>query len=282
VKGWLLTLGGIIVIGSIAPISLGYPVVGERQSSSRVSGAQRSPAPVVLANDRLEVLVPAHPLTLAEPCEISLRLHSPGLTSLITAQTQYASDQPDVPDAADGSRQELPIQYRPNGSPYITIIPMRLGRIELDLGGRFPDGGVVEKKATFEVSPTRQRPDKLIVGPVNHNVEWVLMATSGAAMRSALFPYAKYATLPIAVKIDPSFATYRIVASDQPVPVQIDAKTGRLTATHSGQALLETSYGGRANLTCIEVNGPSEQNRPFQQTNCRPLLSPGLHLGPQN
>jgi hypothetical protein len=197
-------------------------------------------------------------------------------------QIQYAASDPDVPDIVKGSNQELPIQYHPDGSAYITVIPMRLGRVELDLGGRFPDGGLVGEKSTFEVAPTRLQPDKLIVGPIDHNVDSVLMRTSGASMRSALVPYAKYSNLLVDVKIDPAFATYHIIASDQPVPIQIDGKTGRIIAMHSGQALLRISFGGRANLICIDVADPAERSRPFLQTNCRPFLGPGARLGPQN
>ena len=247
----------------------------------------RVPRKVFRANDRFEILFPEKRLTLAEANEIPLRIHGTGLTTLESLQTQYHDDAPDLvyneaPDLVPGGRQTLQILHHTDGSPYANIVPMRLGKIELTLDGEFPDGGLFLQKRMLDVGPPQRRPDKLQIGRLGpkQGVTRILVPLSRDQTGSRLTIYAKYDSLDMPIKIDPAFATFKITSRDQTAPVQLDEKTGRLTPLHPGQALMETTFGGRSNLTCVVVEELIDPNQSYFGENCGQLLSPGEKLGP--
>jgi hypothetical protein len=231
------------------------------------------------ANDRLEILYPEQQITLAESIEIPLRIQGQGLTDLESSQTQYIMDNREMPDFVAGAKRDVEVLHHQNGSPYVKIVPMRLGKLELALNGRFPDGGIVFQKLMLDVRPSQKQPEQLIIGPGSaprRNMSTLFLGVAGPNTRGALQVFAKYEGLDTVVKIDPAFATFSVTTGEQPAPFEFDKKTGFLTPIQTGQALVETTFGGRTNLTCVVVTGGS--GTPPNE-HCQRLLSPGEKLG---
>ncbi len=234
------------------------------------------------AYDRLEILSPESPLKLAEENELSLRIHGAGLTTLGTIQTQFRGGNPEMPDSVHGSKQSVQVLHHPDGSPYINIVPMRLGKLQLTLDGLFPDGGAVLKKILVDVEPSHERPDKLLIGSLGalqRNATTIFVGLDAFRTPTALDIYAKYGKLGTTLLIDPSFARFRITTLDRTSPVRLDERTGSLTPVHPGQALLETTFGGRINLTCVIVDEAHNPDRGDFGRNCQQILASGEKLG---
>jgi hypothetical protein len=231
------------------------------------------------ASNRLDVLTSDQPLALAEPSQIPLRILTTGLDSLFLSQSQYFGYSPDF---VYGSQQTEQIHYYPNGNPYITVVPMRLGKVELDVIGRFSDGGICKKKVALNIVPSQKSPNRLMVGHIgtqpDRNALRVLMAMSGDRSRDWLNVYAVYDGIATPVSINADFATFKINSGNQTDPIQLD-QTGRLTPIHTGEALIETSFGGRTNLTCVVVEETIIPDRSYFNKNCKQLLSMGEKLG---
>jgi hypothetical protein len=236
------------------------------------------------ASERVEVQLPEK-LTLAEAARIPLRIHASGLTTLMALQTQHFSGSTRGPDFVNGSNHTLQILHSSDGSSYITIVPMRLGNVELDLTGRFRDGGLIRKKVTLNVEPTLKRPKKFIVaqrGMSNRNAERVLMSMTGGRTGNALFLFATYDDIDEPIEINPAFAALRIIAQDQPSPVQLNQNSGWIEALHTGQALIEVTFGDRVNLTCVDVEQELIPNQSYFHNDCHQLLPVGEKLGTVN
>ncbi len=177
------------------------------------SAPAKAPNRAFPAYDRLEILSPERPLKLAEENEISLRIHGTGLTTLGTVQTQFSRENPEMPDFVYGSQQSAQILRHPDGSQYINIVPMRLGKLQLTLDGLFPDGGAVLKNIMVDVesSQSGRQVDSLdnlaaLSETLTHNCCWVDRHHWNP---KALNVYAKYEKLGTSVLIDPSFAHFQ-------------------------------------------------------------------------
>lgn len=108
----------------------------------------------------------------------------------------------------EGGRQQLQISYHPDGSAYITIVPLSLGQVVLELLGSYPDYGIVHTKITLDVQPTQKHPMKLIVSQLSipeQNATKIVLALTGDQTRNSLSLDAKYENLDTLVSIDPSF-----------------------------------------------------------------------------
>jgi hypothetical protein len=234
--------------------------------------------PVVDASDQVEAVLD-HPLTLAEPAQIPLRIHSAGLSIVQVAQVQYLDKSSRTPDFVDGGREtSVPILNSADGTPYITITPLRLGKLYLDLSGGFPGRRIVFKQIELDVVPGQKRPEKMSVGENGRdNFRTRLSMTDGW---EPLWIYVTYEGIPVPIKIDASYVSFRVVSGDQGDPIRLDHTTGRLTPLHPGQALVQTSFGGLTNWTCVNVGPVNPQQVSRATWDCQQLLPPGQKLGP--
>jgi hypothetical protein len=256
----------------IVVVALMLPLRGDSQTTGRAG---------LDASDRVEVLLPAHPLVLGEPAEIALQIHGPGLAGLYIYQDQTWAGNHEVIEAS-GSR--VPLSYGSDGRASITIIPLGLGTVTLHMTGRFPDGGAVGKLASIQVSPPEQRPKKLIVGQLGMPTMQTSKIELGVENdnRNLLTIYAAYDGVRPLVHVDPSWVTFRVTPDHEPAPMQINPQDGVLIPNHPGQALVEVSFGGRTDLLCIDVEQLVESGRSYYEKKCQQLITPGVKLGPQD
>jgi hypothetical protein len=243
--------------------------------------------PGFFAKGRIESRVPSNPVRLGELTEIPLVLHVPGITELSVSQKSFDvptqdSDRPRESRIITDSIQRVPILYHPDGSPYIKIRPLNVGQLEVEIGGRYPDGGVVKDSVSLDVKLPLAEPIGLIVGhvtgrPVNYPLLLTRMVP-GKEGHPDRFPIgAKYENVNDAVPIDPSLISFDVrTANDRPV-IDFDKVTGYYKPLQEGEALVQSRFGGWTNLTCVVVEGLADLN-PRKFDNCRSLLLPGERL----
>ncbi|HTW47036.1 MAG TPA: hypothetical protein VMD92_03745 [Acidobacteriaceae bacterium] len=237
---------------------------------------------MISANGRIDVIQPDHRVVLGESFRVELHLHAPGLTQIRVSQLQYANGDREQPDPVTGSDGVVPIAVDSNGIARIEITPMRLGNVEVRLSGRFPDDGVFYKSIMLTVVSPEHPPHELIVAqmggpPENTKVIMLFMAPPG--WRDALITYAVYDGIKVPLRIDSSYVSYRMITGDDTNPVRLDKATGLLTPLHTGEALIETSFAGRSNLTCVVVSGRASLDASAGDS-CAKLLAPRQQLGP--
>jgi len=92
------------------------------------------------ADDRLEVPAIHEILRVAEPNDIPILLHGQGLVEIISDQTN-ADEYAYAPFGMEGGEQTPELLHHSDGSPYVKIVPVRLGKLTIRLTASFVDGG---------------------------------------------------------------------------------------------------------------------------------------------
>jgi hypothetical protein len=260
------------------PTSSDSTPCGAHQVSAQAVAPKTPAVPIFPANERVEAMVPPHKLILAEENEIPLVIHAKGIVSVGSGQTQYHGDDGQTPDPVEGSGADLPILYHSNGSAYVKVIPMRLGKVELLLSGRFPDGGVFFKRVMLDVDPPEHKPLKLVVGQgvsPQSTSPMIFMHLAGQD-RDSLNVNALYDNVKNLIAINPSFVRYIVRTRDNLPIIHLDESTGLITPVNVGHALVETWYGGKKNLTCVVVGQNIGDN--YDRSRCKDLLASGEEL----
>ena len=278
-KGRMHPILTVLVVASALIPSFAY---AQTRSAGRIECPfleERLPPPdghrTSLADDRVVIAAPNRPLLLGQCSEISLQLTTKGLVSINVKQ-----DIEDDPfDRIFGGIANVPVLQHENGDYYIEVIPLRLGRSRLSLFGRFPDGGIFSKRLSILTEPPVQVPKKLVVGtgtsPDRSTPK--LRMHLDPPNTAFLVPDATYEGLNQILRIDAHFAQFSIRASrDKPI-LRIDPATGRITPLAAGDAIVDTSYGGRTVPTCVVVT-PSPADSAKDHSFCSELLRPGEKL----
>ena len=231
-----------------------------------------------LAEGRVEVLAPAQPLKLAEENEIALRIHAPGLTRVSIEQADITYVPRDRAVFDNSAYALLPVLHRDDGSTYIKVTPRFLGQLILRLKAFFPDGGFTKTDTIVTVEPPERAPTKLVVG-LNGSMRnlrkmWVYLKPD--TDKYALTVGAFYEGVKDQVPIDGSYVSFKIRTKEEASIIELD-KYGSIKPLQLGEAVVETTFGGWTNLTCVLVESgrnPDEGPTPT----CESLLLPGEKL----
>jgi hypothetical protein len=172
---------------------------------------------------------------------------------------------------------------RGDGLAAIQIVPLALGKVQVEVTGRFADGGIYARATVVDVLPPRDPPARLIVKHLGgSDFPRVVMAMKGGSRNEGFFIFAAYPALAHPVQIDPKYVQFRIVGRKESSPVRLEPSTGALTPVHPGQVLIETSFGGRMDRTCVDVEEALVPNKSYVYHSCEVLLAPGERLGAVN
>jgi len=225
---------------------------------------------------RLAIERPLQPLVLAKPNSIKLNIRSDSRVSqILSKQTEYFGETGSFSDGVAGSDAVLTLQTR-EGGDYVDIVPLALGRVEVNIIIFFVDGGISSEKMLLDVVPPIEKPVSLIVGNsgVDKNSDILLeySGTSEHVTGSYVFLRAKYDGVKQQVNIPARFATFAVRSTPGPATISID-RNGQIFAYHLGHSLLETSYGGIHHLSCVVVLDPHSYYIGRRQ--CQDLLKEG-------
>lgn len=274
----LISSGGnpVCVLLSTSGSEVGREAPLTEFSQVEEAGSARS---IFLSPGRLDILPPSEPLKLAEENAISLQSHEPGLNKLEIQQVQ-SSPGGTRPHGTHHFTEPgwamLPVLHHADGSAYMNVIPRVFGQVVLQTVARLPDGSETHTEAPLNVRPPDRSPEKIIVGDLGST-------RSIPVMDLYLKPHPRLRVPGIRAiyekegerfQINPSFVSIKMRTANATPIIELDKTTGLITPVHPGEALLETSFQGWSNLTCICVEDKFNPN-PGPRPRCQSLLLPG-------
>ena len=215
------------------------------QSSSATTSEEPFPA-----DDRLEIPPIHNTLRVAEPNEIPVLVHGSGLKAISSDQRIAGVDQID-PYGMEGGEQTPELLHHSDGSTYVDIVPIRLGKLSIRFMADFADGGYAFQTITADVGPSRVPPAAL--GSSGHLLPNGLFIDITQHSPSYLSPEAYYYGMKARIPVPPQFVTFDVKTVGNPPVIQIDPASGKVAPLRQGDALLETRYAGVAMHTCIQV-----------------------------
>jgi hypothetical protein len=242
----------------------------ESKTSKTKTSAEASVKPFG-ADFRVDVIAPSKPVFLAEENEIELQVHAPGLSSVWIEQKRELSEETFYEMNIAGGSKELPILHHADGSAYINVIPMRLGKLEIRFLGSFKDGGVFSKSVILDVQPPERSPKKLLLEDMNLNSGMRILLMDRNPGSQWLTIHAIYDKVKEPIRIDPQAVTFNIRSNDATPPFDL-SQTGIFTPHRVGHALVEATYGGLTSLVCVVVQPAMNVEN---HDNCKELYQPG-------
>ena len=245
------------------------PRAGDPEQSRVICGQESSQADYLL-DSQFEIPPLQHSLNVAEPNEIPIILHGSTPKTITSDQVTdgddpYASD----PYGMEGGEQDVEVLHHKDGSAFVNIVPIRLGKLKIMFMVGFSDGCIAEKFIEAHVEPSKTPPAAL--GMFNGDTSFVF-DLSGAGPPQAQAPgwrpsrvieprylqlEAYYYGMKAPIIVDPQFVTFAVKTAGNTQVINLDSATGKVTPLHEGDALVDMAYGGLAKHVCVQVrNGP--------------------------
>jgi hypothetical protein len=225
-----------------------------------------------LADERVDVVTPDHPLKMAENNAIALTLRGPAVARIECRTLNMGQC---VAWTGQWSRDGLAVTQRSNGSATVNVFPMEFGHVDFTFFILFVDGGVALKKVSVEVEPGTVKPRALDEGcdrgpelPARLHIE----GPSGLSYEASapLYVFACYDGV-VRPFISPANLISYTVRSEGPEPVvQMDPVKGTVTGLRPGQALVQEKFQGLTSTRCVVVV-PWERRTDPDLSNCRAL-----------
>ena len=225
-----------------------------------------------LAEDRVEIVPPAHPLAVAEENAVAVRIRGGTL-----AQIRCDNGGCTRPSQVLSSVPTIPWQQESAGRVRFRVFPTELGKQTHDLTFLFADGGVAHRTFDAQVGLGARKPLAINTSCGNDSYPNPNLPAYFAMPRpgkehppKTLSMDACYDGVRSFVMLPPQVIQYRVLSDSEAPVVRVDEKTGQVTPLREGQALLERSYAGLSTVTCIVVV-PAEGRDAPDLSNCRAL-----------
>jgi len=224
-----------------------------------------------IVTDRIRAEDPAEKPRLGETIQIPLTIFVSGIQKLWTTQYYFDNELQDptshlVPKLVPESILELPIEHSADGRAFITLRLLRAGQLKITISGRYPDGNVANLSKNLDVGLPQALPTGIIVGRFglvgsNFAVLTERLNASGVEPLSKWPLGAKYESVKQIVPIDPKMATYRFRTINHRPVIAFNRETGNYKLLEPGEEIVETTFGGWTNLTCVEVLENDDHDR---------------------
>ena len=228
-------------------------------------------------NARLSVAAPSTVVRLSEPVDIHLLLKGPGVKCVQTVQCHLDTREGECMSRLPATVQIVPVLSRPDGSHYISFIPLIAGRVGLVVTAEFSSGVFSEQSTSFTVEYPTRIPDKLNValsgmsGQISSIVPLSLEEAERGTTRR-LIPNVLYANSPKPFPLEPARVKFTVKTAGGMQVVRVDPSTGTITPVALGNALVITQFAGAVTTTCVVVV-PTNLDTP-KKTNCADLEQP--------
>jgi hypothetical protein len=227
-----------------------------------------------IADERLEIVPPTHPLNVAELNAVTLKIHGAQVARVACDGNCRPITHSIQPDAS-----VLPYQERPDGKIVVQIFPWKSGTVHYDLAVFFEDGGVARKSFDAEVGFGSEKPRGINLScgsdsypnpnlPVFLSLPEPGLPTFGSG---SMLIDACYEGIKSFVELPPNLVTYRIFSDTEAAVISVDQTTGKLTPIRAGEALLEREFHGLKTDTCVVVLTGSDQTIDRSRTYCSAL-----------
>ena len=211
-------------------------------------------APIRLANNRVDFVIPGNTVELGKPTKVRLIIHVPGLKRLHIIQSRVAEGGRREPIRAGDAEADVLADTGEGAS--VSVVPMGIGRLELLFFGKYPDGAAVIERMQVEVVPPTVRPKRLVVGEASNPQKMrqvIFVFLRGSLTKEELGVSAMYDSLPVLVQLDPAMVMFRVYNDAAGPSIDFDPRTAVITPRKIGETLIETTFRGLTVRTCVVV-----------------------------
>jgi hypothetical protein len=268
----ILVCGLMVLGGAVAVSALAFGQDAGSGTSSQSSGQAR-PAPLpdlMSSHGRLKIETPSAPLRLGEEARLVVSLVGPPVRYVSAAQ--HLTENGGGP-CGGGERDQASFDRNADGSPSLRFVPQCLGKIRIHVAVIFSDGGMDYQDVPVEVIAGRS-PETLKVG-LNALPNGVLMMDlSERLRRSRLWLTATYTGVKQPQPVPAKDARFKVTMAKGDPVVRVDSETGWIDALRIGHALIEATYGGLSQTTCVVVMEHAEFTF-SDRSNCEELRGSG-------
>lgn len=260
----------------VLPTAQGADAPGAEQDSKLPYTSADGRLGRFVADDRLEIVAPAHPLNIAEDNPIEMKVHG----STVARVECEAGSSACVPlDGYGKSPPPVTFEQQGDGKVVVQVFPsqLNLSGAQFSFAVYFADGGVARKTLTTNLGFGTKQPRGLNMpcgndSYGNQNLPVRLFApdpSEAGSPTTDLWINACYDGIPGFVVLPPKVLTYRVLSEDNQPAIQVDSVTGQVTPLRPGQALLEREFRGLKAETCFVVTPNAEPDADL--SNCRAL-----------
>lgn len=229
-----------------------------------------------IVNGRLQIPALTQTLKLEEANKIPILVNGYKVHSAFAKWSYYTIDGHLMPP--DGGN-DVTVMYHSDGSAYVSIVPEKLGKLQIAMTVYFEDGGADVARVDAEVVYPDQKPEKFLVATMvtghTRNSGTIYLDLSESSKHEGLEPIAFYKDAGHPVPIPPTDVSFKLItATESDPPISIDESTGIITALHTGHALIQTTFEGFTVLTCVDImNNASDGS---DRTVCPELVPAGM------
>lgn len=151
----------------------------------------------------------------------------------------------------------LMLQHGQDGSTFVEVVSMGIGKLKLDLGFVFEDCSIDEQRVDVNVAPPERDPEKLVLTWTN----WQHVREAGTAHLDfghfsglVLTPIAYYHGIDFPVPVLEDHVTFTVITrKNEDAPIAIDSSFFAVRPIKLGQALIKATFHGASAYTCIDV-----------------------------
>jgi hypothetical protein len=204
----------------------------------------------VLANDRLHINPPSADLQLASSNDISVQMTSDPVLQVFVDWKDAHGDSPDRSE-----EKQAFLNFGANGQAVISVHPPVLGRATMTIRVDFRDGryavdtvdvnvGLPKRKPkTFEVTDGRER---ATLSALQMDLDQNRIKRLGGV--------ATYSGYKYPVSVDAANLKFDVKPQSGQSPIDVDPRTGLVTARSDGQALVDVRFSGQDRKVCVVVS----------------------------
>jgi hypothetical protein len=254
----------LVVIASAAAVDL--QAIAQNEATAPANN-QNVPPDILMVKGRLTIHVPKRALNLGVENEFEILLKGPELQSLTVVQSQTDPSGNPV-DLGDNAGEEVPLQRRPNGTAFVNIKPVTPGTIQFNFIATFIDGGYETETTTAKVvasrSPRKLEIDSMLFG--DRSMQYLEVG-----QKKILWIKAYFEGLPQPLTIPAKDVQFKVSQTKGEPAIRFDPATGTINSLRLGHALIESTYAGTTETTCVLV----KESEFFDRGNCEELRAGG-------
>jgi hypothetical protein len=204
----------------------------------------------VAANERLHFNPPENDLQLASSNDIPLQMTSDPVLQVIVDWKAADGTTPEGSEEKEGM-----INYGADGQAVIAVHPPVLGRASLTIRVDFKDGRYAVDSADVNVGLPKRKPKTFEVSDGRENAAVTVLQMDLDQNRiKRLGGVATYSGYKYPVSIAAANLKFNVKPQSGQSPIEVDPRTGLVTARSQGQALVDVRFGGRDRAVCVVVS----------------------------